>query len=93
MSIGVFFVMIQTYLQLRFYFRDINALRTVKSIKAEDSRLAIAHSNDANPVHEMEINGLRKEDMASSTDSISNQIFQQTLHDLQGRVLRKFAIE
>lgn len=102
MSVGAILVMIQSYIQLRLKFRNISDLRIKESQDVEELRSDIAawqraesslssHSSDADIVREIlakKINRLKRELKEKlTTGSISSHMFNQTLQDLQKKVV------
>lgn len=103
MAAGIVLVMIQTYIHLRYKFRVMSGLRTEEPEAAAQLRQEISEweqaaqslsstSNDANLVRdrmENKINQLKrllKKQLSSG--KISNDIYEETLKDLQHKVIR-----
>lgn len=102
MVAGIVLVMIQTYIQLRFKFRDMSALRTNEPAVAQELREEIAEweqaaqalsstSNDECLVRdrlESKINQLKQQlKRQLASGKMSDEFFAQTLADLQEKVM------
>lgn len=101
MSIGILFVMIQTYIQLRFKFRNINDLRFNEPQDMQELRHEItvwqraaaslsSYSKDEDLVRETlvkKVNRLQRQlKKKLSSGSVPKESYQQTLQDLQRKV-------
>lgn len=101
MSVGIIFVMIQTYLQLRYKFRNINDLRFMEPQEIQELRHEIAvwqraasslssYSKDEDLVRETlvkKVNRLkRKLKKTLACGSVPGESYKQTLEDLQRKV-------
>lgn len=101
MAIGVFFIMIQTYIQLRFKFRNLNDLRFGEPQDIQELRQEIAvwqraaaslssYSKDEDLVRETllkKVNRLaRLLKQRLSTGSVPVECYRQTLEDMQRKV-------
>lgn len=101
MSIGIFLVMIQTYVQLRFKFRNINDLRFNEPQDMQELRHEItvwqraaaslsSYSKDEDLVRETlvkKVNRLQRQlKKKLSSGSVPKESYQQTLQDLQLKV-------
>lgn len=101
MAIGVILVMIQTYIQLRFKFRNINDLRFIEPQDIQELRHEIAvwqraaaslssYSKDEDIVRETlfkKVNRLsRLLKKKVSSGSVPTESYKQTLEDLQKKV-------
>lgn len=101
MAAGIVLVMIQTYIQLRYKFRDMCCLRTEETPAAQQLRREIADwehaaqslsstSNDASLVRERlekKISQLKQQlKKQLSTGKISHEIYEETLKELQQKV-------
>lgn len=101
MSIGVVFVMIQTYFQLRYKFRNINDLRFIEPQDVQELRHEIAvwqraasslssYSKDEDIVRETlvkKVNRLNRElKKRLASGTIPVESYKQTLEDLQKKV-------
>lgn len=103
MSIGIVFVMIQTYFQLRFMFRNINDLRFGEPQDIQELRHEItvwqraasslsSYSKDEDLVRETlvkKVNRLQRQLKKKLTSgSVPAESYKQTLQDLQKKVQR-----
>lgn len=103
MSIGIFFVMIQTYLQLRWKFRNINDLRFIEPQDIQELRHEItvwqraaaslsSYSKDEDLVRETlvkKVNRLQRHlKKKISSGSVPAESYKQTLQDLQKKVCK-----
>lgn len=103
MVVGIILVMIQTYIQLRYKFRDMSALRINEPEAAQQLREEIAEweqaaqtlsstSNDEYIVRdrlENKINQLKQQlKKQLASGKISDEFFAQTLEDLQQKVMK-----
>lgn len=101
MSIGVLIVMVQTYLQLRYKFRNMNDLRFVEPQDIQELRQEIAvwqraaaslssYSKDEDLVRETllkKVNRLSRQlKKKASSGSVPEENYKQTLEDLQKKV-------
>lgn len=101
MSIGILLVMVQTYLQLRFKFRNINDLRFIEPQDIQELRHEIAvwqraasslssYSKDEDLVRETlvkKVNRLQRQlKKKLSSGSVNEVSYKQTLQDLQRKV-------
>lgn len=105
MSIGVIVVMVQTYVQLRFKFRNINDLRFCEPQDVQELRHEItvwqraaaslsSYSKDEDLVRETlvkKVNRLQRHlKKKLSSGSVPADSYKQTLQDLQKKVNPKF---
>lgn len=102
MAAGIVLVMIQTYIHLRYKFRDMSGLRTEEPPAAQQLRREIADweqaahslsstSNDASLVRERLQNKIgqlkRQLKKQLSSGKISNEVYMETLTELQQKVI------
>lgn len=101
MAAGIMLVMVQTYIHLRYKFREMSGLRTEEPPAATQLRHEIANweqaaqslsstSDDANLVRERletKISQLKRQ-LKKQLDSgkISNEVYRETLRELQQKV-------
>lgn len=103
MSLGIIFVMIQSYLQLRLKYRSVNDLRLKEPQDVQDLRKEIVvwqqaassltfYSIDGNVLLETlqkKINHLQYQlKVKLTTGAIPKDVYQQTLQDLQQKVFK-----
>lgn len=100
MSIGILFVMVQTYLQLRWKFRNINDLRFIEPQDIQETRHEIAvwqraaaslssYSKDEDLVRETlvkKVNRLQRLLKKKLASGSAPDSYKQTLQDLQKKV-------
>lgn len=100
MSIGIFLVMIQTYIQLRYKFRNINDLRFIEPQDIQELRHEIAvwqraasslssYSKDEDLVRETlvkKVNRLQRQLKKKQSSGSTAGSYKQTLEDLQRKV-------
>lgn len=102
MLAGILLVMIQTYIHLRYKFREMSGLRTEEPPAAQQLRQEISNweqaaqslsstSNDACLVRERLENKIgqlkRQLKKQLSSGKISNEIYRETLRELQQKVI------
>lgn len=107
MSIGIIVVMVQTYLQLRWKFRNINDLRFIEPQEIQELRHEIAvwqraaaslssYSKDEDLVRETlvkKVNRLQRQlKKKLACGSVPGETYKQTLQDLQKKVHNSFSL-